>query len=324
MRGRRTAGTPPGAASPPCFLVPTGRRVRSLCLWSFVAGRPAVMSYDVQAGPVSGGVRPARTSVRLLAWVLALACIAFAGVNVAFELTGRFEEGPLRDLAAGLSIANWFVAALKVMGAGVAVISVTRQSWMPPRMVNVLVWAAAGTLGVYSLGNVAQALGMAVGATGSSDQIDPAGIAYVLAFLLAGAGFVVLATWHSRRSHLGAGPALLGTFGGLVVLGTILFALRVALRLGNHPLRVTEVRLGGRGSPLPAARARRDQQRVRPRSARRVAWPRRRRGRPPGRIHLRGSRRGGWGRRPLRHPDVRLWLRRSGTASRPLTRRPPP
>ncbi len=52
----------------------------------------------------------------MLAWVLALGSVAFAVVNLVFELTDRFDEGPTSDFAAGLSIANWLVASLKLVG----------------------------------------------------------------------------------------------------------------------------------------------------------------------------------------------------------------
>jgi hypothetical protein len=174
--------------------------------------------------------------MKLLAWLLALGSVGFAVVNVVFELTGRFAEGPLSEYGAALSIANWFVAALKVAGAGVALLSVSSQYWIPPRVVNILIWGAAGVLSVYSLGNVAQAVGMAFRVVGSRDQIDAAGIAYVLAFLLAGAGYVILAISHSRRSRSGVGRALIGSLGGLILLGIILFALPAVLAaLGIMP-----------------------------------------------------------------------------------------
>ena len=181
-------------------------------------------------------LRPASRVVRLLAWGLAVATVAFAIVNVVFEVTGRFEGGRLSEYASGLSIANWFVAGLKVLGASVAVLSTTRQSWISPRAVNILIWGAAGTLGVYSLGSVGQAVAMTTGFAGSRTQIGPASTAYLLAFLLAATGFVVLAISHSRRSNLGAGPAIVGSLGGTIVLGIILVALPMLLAaLGIMP-----------------------------------------------------------------------------------------
>lgn len=170
-------------------------------------------------------VSPAGRSMVALAWLLALGSVTFAVVNVAFELTGRFQSGDLSDYAAGLTIANWLVAGLKVIGAVIAVLSVLRRPPLSPRMVNTLIWAAAGTLGVYALGSVVQAVGMTSGIAGSVESIDLAGVLYVLGFMLAATGFTVLAVSHSRRSGFGVGVALLGLVGGIVVLGGILFAL---------------------------------------------------------------------------------------------------
>lgn len=195
------------------------------------------MTLEAQTREASGRVLPASNAVRALAWLLALGSVAFAVVNLVFELTDHFEEGPTPELAAGLSIANWLVAGLKVIGALVAILSVARRGRLSPRLVNMLVWAAACTLTIYALGSVVQALGMATGIAGSIESIDLAGILYVLGFLLAGTGFVVLAVSHSRRSGLGAGTALLGSLGGLAVLGVILLALPLLLdALGIMPL----------------------------------------------------------------------------------------
>jgi len=187
------------------------------------------MTTEAQSEPVSDRVRRASKMIELMAWILASGAVAFAIVNIAFEMTGRFEEGPLSEFSAGLSIVNWFVAALKVLGAAVALLSIARRPCVSARVVNTLIWGASAVLGVYSLGSVGQAIGMATGLAGSSEQIDPAGITYVLAFLLAAAGFAVLAISHTRRSELGVGPAIVGSIGGVVLLGIILVALPMLL-----------------------------------------------------------------------------------------------
>jgi hypothetical protein len=160
---------------------------------------------------------------------LAIGSIAFAVVNVVFELNGRFDEGPLADYSAGLSIVNWFVAAIKVLGAAVAIMSVARRPRLSPRVVNFLIWGAAGVLGVYSLGSLAQAIGIEVGVGGNGDRIDSAGTIYVALFLLAAAGFVNLAVSHTRRSRLGFGSAILGSVGGVILLAFILLVLPMLL-----------------------------------------------------------------------------------------------
>jgi hypothetical protein len=193
------------------------------------------MTIETHTDAVAGLVPPAGRPIRVLAWLLALGSIAFAVVNVVFEMTGRFEEGPLSEYETGLTILNWFVAALKVLGAGIAVLSVAKHSRINARFVNVLIWGAAGTLGVYSLGNIVQVVGL-VADPASSGQVDFAGIVYVVGFLLAGAGFVVVAISHTRRSGLGVGPAILGAVGGVILLGVILVALPALLTaLGIMP-----------------------------------------------------------------------------------------
>lgn len=185
---------------------------------------------------IHGRAIPASSSIKVLAWVLAVASITFAVVNVGFELTGRFSEGPLSEYASGLSVANWFVTALKVTGGAVALLSVWPQSRITPRLVNVLIWGAAGTLGVYALGNLGQAVGLAADGAGNGSAVDLAGLVYVVGFLLAAAGFVVLAKSHSRRHGLGAGPAVIGVLGGVVILATILLVLPLLLtQLGIMP-----------------------------------------------------------------------------------------
>ena len=186
------------------------------------------MTLETHTGLGAGRVRPATYAIRTLAWVLAIGSIGFAVVNVVYEMTGRFDEGPLSEYEAGVTILNWFVAALKVIGAAVALVSVAPQSRVPARLVNILIWGGAGTLGVYALGSVVQAVGLAVDPA-TSGLIDAAGILYVLGFLLAAGGFAVLARSHSRRSGLGAGPAILGAVGGVILLGTILVLVPILL-----------------------------------------------------------------------------------------------
>ena len=68
-----------------------------------------------------------------------------------------------------------------------------------------MVWGAFATLGVYALGSVVQAVGMAFGLAGSADQIDLVGVGYVVFFLLNTTGYGVLAISHSRWHSLGWG-----------------------------------------------------------------------------------------------------------------------
>lgn len=174
-------------------------------------------------------VRPAGKPVRVLAWALAIGTLAFAVVNVLFEMSGRFDEGPLSEYSTGLSVANWFVVFVKVMGAGVALLSVATRPRVAARTVNVLIWGGAGVLGIYAIGSLGQAIGLAASTGGPAGSIDLAGVAYVSLFLAAAAGYTALSVSHTRRSGLGPGPAVLGVIGGLVLLGTIFLLLPMLL-----------------------------------------------------------------------------------------------
>jgi hypothetical protein len=100
----------------------------------------------------------------------------------------------------------------------------------------VLLWGAFATLAVYAVGNVVQVIGMVSGLTGSADQIDLAGAAYVLFFLVVAAGFGVLAISYSRRFGLRKGVAVLGALGAPVALAAILLAMpQLLAALGIMP-----------------------------------------------------------------------------------------
>ncbi|MFJ2028188.1 hypothetical protein [Streptosporangium sp. NPDC087985] len=170
---------------------------------------------------------PARpgTGVTVTGRLVALCCIGFAVVNIVFEMTDHFADGPYAAYASGIAVMNWLVVGLKTMGAAVALLSLAkRPRFLPPALLGVLLWGAFAMLGVYSLGSVVQAVGMATGLSGTADQIDLAGVGYVLFFLLLATGYGVLAISHSRRFGLRKGVAVLGVLGAPVMLGLILLA----------------------------------------------------------------------------------------------------
>lgn len=160
--------------------------------------------------------------VTVLAVLMAAGCLAFAAVNVFFEVTDRFDQGPAADYASGLSVVNWLVVVVKVVVAAVALLSVSPRPGMPRRLLGVALWGAFATLGVYGLGSVLQAVGMATGIAGSMQDVTLGGIGYVLGFLLAAAGFGVLAVTHSRRHGLSRRVVVLGALGAPVALGLLL------------------------------------------------------------------------------------------------------
>jgi hypothetical protein len=167
--------------------------------------------------------RPGR-ALTLLGAATALACLAFAAVNIVFESTGdHFDGTDYAAYADGFTVMNWLVVALKLTGAAAALLSIDPRP--RPRAIPAValaLWGAFATLGVYALGSLAQAITMA--ATGTADRIDLAGIAYVLGFLLAATGFGILAAAWARRHRLGRRIALLGALAAPAVLGTVLLA----------------------------------------------------------------------------------------------------
>ncbi|GAA1455017.1 hypothetical protein [Nocardiopsis tropica] len=174
------------------------------------------------------------TAIGLL---MALWCVGFAVFNVVFEITDRFADGAYADYSSAITVMNWLVVGLKVLGAAVALLSVAkRPTFVPPALLAVAVWAVFATLGLYAAGSVVQVVGMVSGLVGGVDQIDAAGVGYVLLFLLAAAGFGILAVSHSRRNGLRKGFAVLGVLGAPAVLGLVLLAVPALLAaLGLMP-----------------------------------------------------------------------------------------
>ncbi|WP_239433398.1 hypothetical protein [Sporosarcina sp. ACRSL] len=173
----------------------------------------------------------------MIAILMALWCIAFAVVNIVFEVTDYFSKGPLAEYAAGITVMNWLVVGFKALGAAVALLSVANlPKFHLPSLMTVLLWGAFATLGLYALGSVTQALGMISGFAGTPDQITLKGIGYVLMFVLAAVGYGFLAVSYSRRHGTRRGYAFLGVVGAPVVLGLILIAVPMLLwNLGIMP-----------------------------------------------------------------------------------------
>ena len=162
--------------------------------------------------------------------LVALSCLAFAIVNIVFEATGHFADGPYADYAAGFAVMNWVVVGLKVTGAAVAVLSVAG----PPRLVSpavmtALLWGAFATLGIYALGSVVEAVGMATGLMGSPDQIDIAGIGYVVFFSFVATGYGVLTISYGRRHRMPRRLAVLGVLGAPALLALLLLVIPAVL-----------------------------------------------------------------------------------------------
>ena len=163
------------------------------------------------------------TTVGLL---MAAWCTGFAIVNVVFELTDHFANAALAAYAPAISLMDWTVVCLKLLGAAVALLAVTRlPRQISPTLVGTLVWGATALLALYSVGNVLETIGMVTGLAGSLDQITLRSIGYVLFFAVGAVGYGVLATSFSRRYDVPKRAAVLGALGAPVMLALILLAL---------------------------------------------------------------------------------------------------
>jgi hypothetical protein len=163
--------------------------------------------------------------------LVALWCALFAAVSVWFELTDYFGVGQYANEATAISVVNWFVAVLKVVGAAVALLGVSRTPrFLAPRIVGTLLWAAFANLAVYVVGSITQAVVMLTGVAGDAEEVDALSVGYVLAFLLAATGFGILSTSYARRAGLSARVMLIGVCGAPVVLGSVLVILPAILR----------------------------------------------------------------------------------------------
>ena len=201
-------------------------------MWALLlTGIVVCMAFSVARPHLRAGTRGgAGPVVTVTAALMALGLLGFAVVNVAYEITDRFADGPYAEYATALAVMDWLVVGLKLVGAAVALLSVARR----PRFVSVgvitlLLWAAFATFGVYALGSVAQAVGMATGLTVSASDIDIAGIAYVLGSLVLAAGYGVLAISYARRFGLRKGFVVAGVLVAPTLLGLLLLLLPALL-----------------------------------------------------------------------------------------------
>jgi hypothetical protein len=165
----------------------------------------------------------------MVAVSVALWCLGFAAISVWFELTDHFASGQYARDVAAISVMNWFVAALKLVGCSVALLAGYRRL-VAPRAVGVVLWAAFATLTVYVLGSIAEAVAILTGVAGDPDQLDPASVGYVMAFLLGASGFGVLAITYARRAALDTRVKVIGACGAPLVLGSVLVILPALLR----------------------------------------------------------------------------------------------
>ena len=175
-------------------------------------------------------ITPPGRFVAAVGFLVALWCAGFAAISVWFEFTGHFEVGQYADDATAISVVNWFVAVLKLVGVAVALLAISRTPrFLAPRIVGALLWAAFATLALYVVGSITQAVVMLTGLAGDADQIDVAAVGYVVAFLLAATGFGILAVSYARRAGLSRRVMWIGACGAPLVLGSVLVILPAIL-----------------------------------------------------------------------------------------------
>ncbi|QGN34253.1 hypothetical protein [Microlunatus sp. Gsoil 973] len=170
------------------------------------------------------------------AWLAAAWCVGFAIGNMVLELTGHFSDGPLGRYASGLAVMDWLMVGLKLIGAALALLSVSRRQVLPVGLLGMLLWGGFATLAIYATGNVVESVGMLAGVV---DPVHPVGIrdvGYVLFFAVAAAGFGVLAISYARRSRLSRLPIALGVLGApALIAGVLLVAPMVLTATGLFP-----------------------------------------------------------------------------------------
>jgi hypothetical protein len=176
-------------------------------------------------------VVPPSAFVTAVGALVAVWCLVFAGISVWFEVTDKFASGRYAADADALSVANWYVVVIKLVGVAAAVLAVSEPPrFLRPSTVGVVLWAGFATVTVYVAGSLAQATAMLTGVAGDAERLDLASVGYVVAFILAAAGFGILAFSYAGRAGLGRREVLLGVCGAPVVLGSVLVALPALLR----------------------------------------------------------------------------------------------
>jgi hypothetical protein len=156
-------------------------------------------------------------------------CVGFASVNLVLELTGHFADGSRAEYAAGLSVMDWLMVVLKLVGAAVAVLSVSRRRVLPDNLVGLLLWGGFATLAIYAAGNVVESVGMLLGLVDPGRPIGMLDVGYVVFFAVAAFGFGVLAISYARRSGLGRLPIVLGVLGAPALIASVLFVAPIVL-----------------------------------------------------------------------------------------------
>jgi hypothetical protein len=194
---------------------------------------------QADAGSRLAGVRvkSPSTAVTMTAIMGTLALLAFAAVNIIFEGTNHFADGPLAAYVSGLLIMNWLVVGLKLLGAVVLVLSVSRwASGSAPNLMTLLLWGAFATFAIYALGTIGEAVAMATGLAGSPDEIDAASVAYLVGTVFFATCFGVVAVSYSRRAGWRPLSMVVGLLGAPILLvGLLVLVPTLLVSIGIMP-----------------------------------------------------------------------------------------
>lgn len=178
---------------------------------------------------IDRSVTPPGRLVTMTAWSAAALLVCFALVNVAFELTGRFVGGPYGRYASQISVMDWLMVMLKLVGAGLALLSVSRRRVLPVGLLGMLVWGGFATLGVYAAGNIVESIGMLVGLIDPGRPIRLLDVGYVVFFAVVATLWGVLAMSYARRARLQRLPVALGMIGAPGLIAAVLLVVPTML-----------------------------------------------------------------------------------------------
>jgi len=189
--------------------------------------------------PAAGAVSP---TIKVIAILLAAWCLGFAAVNAWQLATGRLTDDDFRGYTTALVVASIVVLLLKLVGAGMALVSLRtvhhrRVRWL----LGAALWAATSTLALYSAGNLIITLGTVTGLLEPTAAWEGAGgvtiraVAYVLFFLAGAAMFAALTVSYHRRHRLRWTAVAAGITGPPVLLGGLLVVVPALLETVGPP-----------------------------------------------------------------------------------------
>lgn len=188
---------------------------------------PRITSPSPGASPAPAPAAPIH--VRWAAWLVAAWALGFAVVNVVLQLTLDRDLFPSWTAFTAL---NMSMVALKVVGAGVALDTISSRRRLPARWTSLLASGGAAVLVGY-----AAILFVMMGASDSwmttvsaGGVLDVPAVAYAAFFALPGLALATAAVDHRRRHDVPAAWMMAGAIGAPVLLATLMAAMAVVFR----------------------------------------------------------------------------------------------